>query len=83
MHFCRGHHEERICDFFFLNLDQWFRRRRSLNIFIARALAALFVQRSKTICAIVVEGIMRNISVKKIAFGQVVQEEMSFNISLI
>ena len=37
-----------------------------------------FIQRSVTICAILVEGIERNKSVKLFEFGTVVQEEMSF-----
>ena len=37
-----------------------------------------FVQRSVTICAILVKGIMRNNSVKLFEFGSVVQEAMSF-----
>ena len=41
-----------------------------------------FVQWSRTICAMLVEGIMRNNSVKLFEFGPVVQEEMPFeNIS--
>ena len=37
-----------------------------------------FVQRSKTICAILVEGIMRNNYMIFFKFGQVVQDEMLF-----
>ena len=39
----------------------------------------LSVQQSGTICAIVVEGFMRNNSVNYFEFVQVVQEEMPFN----
>ena len=35
-------------------------------------------RRSKTICAILIEGIMRNISVIYLKFGLVVQEKTSF-----
>ena len=42
-----------------------------------------FVQQSVTICAILVEGIMRNNSVKIFEFGPVVQEAMSFKRFLI
>ena len=41
-----------------------------------------FIQRSGTICAVLVEGIIRNNSVKSFEFGPVVQE-MSFKIFLI
>ena len=40
-------------------------------------------QWSGTICAILVEGVMRNNSVNYFEFGQVVQEEMLFNRFLI
>ena len=49
---------------FFLNLDQWFRRRCILNIFLICSSGGLSVQRSGTICAILVEGIKRDNSVK-------------------
>ena len=75
-HLCnfeRCHHEEQFCEII-LNLDQWSRRRSCLKIFLIWSSGSPFVQRSGTICAILVEGIMRNNSVK---FGPVVQE-MSF-----
>ena len=37
-----------------------------------------FFQRSRTVCAILVEGIVRNISAKLFEFGPVVKEEMLF-----
>ena len=74
----RGHHEERFCEII-LNLDQWFRRRSHLKIFLIHrsgdpcikhreTVCAIsveaFVQWSGTICAVLVEGIKRNNSVK-------------------
>ena len=47
-----------------LNLDQWFRRRYLLKIFIMWSSGGPFVKRGGTICAILVEGIKRTISVK-------------------
>ena len=61
--FGRGYHEEQFCDFI-LNLDQWFRRRCVLKIFLFWRSGDHFVQQSRTICAILVEGIMRNNSAK-------------------
>ena len=46
-----------------LNLDQWFRRSCRLKIFLTWSSGDPFVQWSRTICAILVEGIMRNNSV--------------------
>ena len=63
--FCRRHHEEKLCEII-LNLDQWFRRRCHLNIFLISRFGRSFVQQSRTICEILVEGIMRNNSVKLI-----------------
>ena len=60
-HFERRHHEEQICEII-LNLDQWFKRCR-LKIFLILSSGGPFVQRSRTVCAILVEGIMRNNSV--------------------
>ena len=60
--FGRGHHE----DYFFeiiLNLNQWFSRICCIKITYLEQ-CSLFVQRSGTICVILVEGITRNISVK-------------------
>ena len=60
--FGRRHHEEQFCEII-LNLDQWFKRCR-LKIFLIWSSGGRFVQSSRTICAILVEGIMRNNSVK-------------------
>ena len=48
---------------FCLKLDQWFRRCRLKNSPIYSA-GSHFVQQSRMVCVILVEGIMRNISVK-------------------
>ena len=61
--FGRGYYEEQFCEII-LNLDQWFRRRCLLNLFLIWSSGGPFVQRSRTICAILVEGIKRNNSVK-------------------
>ena len=61
--FGRRHHEKQCCEII-LNLDQWFRRRSCLRIFLNLSSGSPFVQRSRTICAILVEGIMRNTSVQ-------------------
>ena len=60
--FGRGYQEEQFCEII-LNLDQWFRRRYNLNIFLIWCSGGPFVQQSRTICAILVECIMRNNSV--------------------
>ena len=65
-HLCnlvRGYHEEQFCEII-LNSDQWFRRRCRLKIFLIWSSGSPFVQWSRTICAILVEGIKRNNSVK-------------------
>ena len=61
--FGRGYYEEQFCEII-LNLDQWFRRKCLLNIFLIWSSGCPFVQQGKTICAILVEGIMRNNSAK-------------------
>ena len=58
----REHHEVYFYEII-LNLDKWFRRRRSLTIFLISSSGGPFVQRSETICVILVEGTMRHISV--------------------
>ena len=63
LNFGRQYHEEKICEII-LNLDQWFRRKCRLKDFLIWISGSPFVQQSVTICAILVEGIMRNISVK-------------------
>ena len=61
--FGRRHHEEQFCGII-LNLDQWFRRRCLLKIFLIWSSGGHFIQRSRTICEILVEGIKRKNSVK-------------------
>ena len=61
--FGRGYQEEQICEII-LNLDHWFRSRCLLKIFLIWSSGSPFVQRSGVICAILVEGIKRNNSVK-------------------
>ena len=46
------------------NLDQWFRRKWCLKIYLIKRSRGHFVQRSGTILAILVQGIMRNTFVK-------------------
>ena len=69
---CRRHHEEQLYEII-LNLDQWFRRYR-LKIFLIWSSGSPFVQQSGTICAILVEGIIKYNSVNDFEFGLVVQE---------
>ena len=61
--FGRGCHVEQFCEII-LNLDQWFRRKCVLKIFLIWSSGDHFVQPNQTICAILVEGILRNNSVK-------------------
>ena len=61
--FGRGYYEEQFCEII-LNLDQRFRRRCLLKIFLIWSSDGPFVQGSRTICVILVEGIMRNNSMK-------------------
>ena len=60
--FGKRHHEEQFCEII-LKLDLWFKRRCCLKIFLIWSSGDPFVQWSGTICAILVEGIMRNNSV--------------------
>ena len=57
------HHKEQFCEII-LNLDQWFKRSCRLKIFLIWTSGGPFVQGSRTICAILVEDIMRNNSEK-------------------
>ena len=57
--FGRRYHQEQFCEII-LNLDQWFRRKCCLKVFLIWSSDSPFVQPSVTICAILVEGIMRN-----------------------
>ena len=63
MQFGRRHHEEQFCEII-LNLDQSFRRRYCLKIILIWSSGGPFVERSGTICAILVDGFMRNNSEK-------------------
>ena len=64
VNFGRRHYEEHFFEIIF-NLDQWFRRRGHLKIFLIYSSGGLFVQCLHTICAIMVVVIMQNISVKQ------------------
>ena len=79
--FGKGHHEEQFCEII-LKLDLWFKR-CCFKIFLIWSSGDPFVQRSGIICAILVEGIMRNNLWTYFEFGPVVQEEMSFKRFLI
>ena len=57
--FGRGYYEEQFCEII-LTLDQWFRRRCLLKIFLIWSSGGPFVKRRGTICAILVEGIKRH-----------------------
>ena len=84
-HFCnfgRRHHEEQFCEII-LNLDPWFSRRCRLKILLICSSCGLSVQRSGTICAILVEVIKRNNSVKFLCnFNRGYQEEQFSEIIL-
>ena len=54
---CGRHHEGQFCEII-LNLNQWLRR-CCLKMFLIWSSDGPFVQLSETICAILVEGIMR------------------------
>ena len=60
--FGRGYQEEQICEII-LNLEQWLTR-CLLRIFLIWSYGGPFVQQNRTICEILVEGMMRNNSVK-------------------
>ena len=64
-HLCnfRRRHEEQSCEII-LNLDQWFRKKCRLKVFLIWSSSRLSIQPSITISAILVEGIMVNNSVK-------------------
>ena len=75
--FERGHHGEHSCEVIW-NLDQWFRRRCCLKIFLIWNSGGPFIKQRGNICAISVESIMINNSVKNFEFRPVVQEKMPF-----
>ena len=56
--FGRRYHEEQFCENIW-NLDQWFRRKCRLKVFLIWSSDSPFVQRSVTICAILVEDTLR------------------------
>ena len=62
--FGKGHYDKHFCEII-LNLNQCFKR-RCLKDISCLELCQPFVQQSRTVCAIFVEGIMRNTSVKLI-----------------
>ena len=62
MQFSEGHYEEQFCEII-LKLDQWLRR-CILKIFLIWSSGGPLVQWSGIVCAIEVEGINRNNSVK-------------------
>ena len=62
--FGKRHHEEHFFEIIW-NLDQLFRRRDYLKIFLIYSPVSHFVQCFQTICAIMVVGLMQNISVKQ------------------
>ena len=80
--FGRMHHEEQSCEII-LNLDHWFKRKCRLKVFLIWSSGSSSVQQSLTICAILVECIIRNNYLNNFEFGSVVQEEMSFKRFLI
>ena len=61
--YSREYYEEQFCEIIF-NLDQWFRRKCLLKIFFICSTDGTFVQQGRPICAILVEGIKRNNSVR-------------------
>ena len=61
--FGRRYYGEQFCEII-LNLNQWFKRRCLLKIFVIWSSGSPFVQQSGSFCSILVEGIMRTNSVK-------------------
>ena len=61
--FGRRYHEKQFSEII-LNFDQWFRRKFPLKVFLIWSPGSDVVQQSVPICSILVEGIMRNNSVK-------------------
>ena len=61
--FGRRYHEEQLSEII-LNLDKWYRRKCCLKVFLIWISGSPFVKQSVTICAILLEGIMMNNSVK-------------------
>ena len=63
MKICRWHREQQFCEIIF-NLGQLSRRRCRLKMLLIWSSGGPFAQRSRTICDILVEGIMRKNSEK-------------------
>ena len=63
MHFLRRHHEEQSCEII-LYLDQWFRWKCLLKVFLIWSSGGPLVEQNVAICVILVKGIIRNNSVK-------------------
>ena len=61
--FGRMHHDEQFCENI-VNLDQWFRRKCHVKVFLIWSSGDLPYRWGGTINAILVDGIMRNISMK-------------------
>ena len=59
----RRHHEKQSCEIILI-CDHWFKRKCCLKEFLIWSSGIPFDQQSVAICAILVEGIMRNNSVK-------------------
>ena len=65
-HLCNydsGHYAEHLSEII-LNLEQWFKRKCSLKIFLIYSPGGPFVQQSRTVCAVFNKGFVRNNSVK-------------------
>ena len=63
--FGKGQYKEQFCEII-LNLDQWFRARWRLKVFLIWSSGGPFLLCIRTICAILIEDIIRNNSVKLI-----------------
>ena len=73
---------KRFCEII-LKLDQWFRRRCLLTIFVIWSSDGPFGLGSRAICSIYVEGIFRTFLWNHFEFGPMVKEERSFKVNLI
>ena len=67
--FGRLYHEEQFCEIILI-LNQWYRGKSRFNVVLIWISGSTFVQRSVIICAILLEGIQRNNSVKLFCLGQ-------------
>ena len=75
--FSRIHCEEQFFEII-LNLNQWFRKKYNQIAFFILSFGSPFVQRRRTICAILVECIIRKNSVKLFRIWTSGSEELSF-----